>query len=281
MTRYDDGRLSTDGITPGWLFGVPVAALLGLAVVYIGGFNQPLFLWLNQLGAGLPPDLWAGTTLFGDALVAFVLLLPWLRRRPDVVWAMFLAAILAALWGTGVKNLLDTPRPPAVLPAGSFHLIGERYDAFSFPSGHTTTIFTFVGVWVMSLARDGVRGVLVLCAVVVGLSRIMVGVHWPLDVLGGAFFGWVNAYLGILWSRHWLWGRRPSAPWVLGAVLIAAAVVLYRNYDIGYVQVRWLQHTVALVCLIGGGVELALLARDQRGYRRRDNGTASRSHLGN
>lgn len=262
--QYAPARLHPDRVHPGWVFGVPALALVALAVVYIGGFNQALFLWLNHLGAGLPPDLWAGMTLFGDSLVAFVLLLPWLRRRPDVVWAMFLAAILAALWSVGVKDWLDTPRPPAVLAAGSFHLIGERYDAFSFPSGHTTAAFTFAGVWALSLARGWLRWLLVAVACLVGLSRIMVGVHWPMDVLGGAVFGWVNAYLGVLWSRHWLWGRRPAARWVLATVLVTAAVVLYSNYDIGYAQVQWLQRALALLCLIWGGVELLLLARDQR-----------------
>jgi membrane-associated phospholipid phosphatase len=160
-------------------------------------WNQSLFLWLNTAFAALPDWLWSSLTITGHTSVVFalfgLLLLP-AYKRPDIV-------------STVVKESLQIPRPPAVLAPAQFHLIGHKLDLVSFPSGHTLTAFGAATLLILGLQLRGWRfaGIFVL-ACLIGLSRIAVGAHWPLDVFGGAVLGTVCGFIG--WQAgKWLHGQ--------------------------------------------------------------------------
>ncbi|MEZ5673043.1 MAG: hypothetical protein R3E08_11975 [Thiotrichaceae bacterium] len=75
-----------------WVWGVPGSALVMMLVVYLGDWNQEIFLFLNQLS--LTGDtLWSHLTLLGDTLIVLCIAILWLKSRADMVWAMFLAAL--------------------------------------------------------------------------------------------------------------------------------------------------------------------------------------------
>ncbi|HFC54338.1 MAG TPA: phosphatase PAP2 family protein, partial [Gammaproteobacteria bacterium] len=185
-----------------WRWGVPLAALLGMLLVWMGELNRPLFFWFNTLSRYGGELLWSHLTLLGDGLVALVLALPLVGRRPEMVRAMVVAALLAAIWALGLKPLLGVARPAGVLPADTLTIIGPVLRQYSFPSGHTTAIFTLAGVLAIHAGSGVLRWMLLLLAAVVGCSRIVVGAHWPLDVLGGAFGGWSAAVLGTMLAQR-------------------------------------------------------------------------------
>lgn len=125
-----------------------------------------------------------GTCLL-TAAVAVPLALRTRSYRPVVVAALALAGI--ALLDESVKLLVHRARPPADL-----HAIAA--GGYSFPSGHTTLAAAMVPVLVLLVRRAGRRGwaLPVLAAVwvlVVGVSRVYLGVHYPSDVLGGWLLG--------------------------------------------------------------------------------------------
>lgn len=66
-------------------------------------------------------------------------------------------------------------------------------DAFSFPSGHTLHAFSFAVV--LSAFHPGLAPLLWSFAVLVGLARIVLGLHFPSDVLVGAVIGTATAGL--------------------------------------------------------------------------------------
>jgi undecaprenyl-diphosphatase len=114
----------------------------------------------------------------------------------------------AAIDGLG-KSIVGRARPPA-----SLRLVAES-DA-SFPSGHaanSTALFVAVGILVAAiiLRRPAARVLAVVASGVVaglvGLSRLVLGVHWPTDVLAGWAVGVVVAVTiattALLLARAW------------------------------------------------------------------------------
>lgn len=233
-----------------WVWGVPCVCFTLAAILLLTQGNQTLFLYLNHLSGGAA--FWSGATLFGDSLVAFTLLLPLVARRPDIIWAAMLAAILTMLWVHGLKPLIDLPRPTAVLPLDQIRVIGPEIHARSFPSGHTATAFALAGVLAMACRRRWARALLIAFACLVGLSRVAVSAHWPMDVLGGAFGGWLAACLGWVWSARWRWGRGLTGQAALAVLLLVAAVYLLLGYDARYHSADALKGLIAVLVLTAG-----------------------------
>src|SRR3990170_3696626 len=71
-------------------------------------------------------------------------------------------------------------------------LVGKSSEA-SFPSGHATFFFA-LAVIMLHVDKRWFKYFLT-GAIVVGIARVFVGVHYPLDILGGALVGWLGAYL--------------------------------------------------------------------------------------
>ncbi len=237
--------------SPAWRLGPPLVMGLAALLIHLAGWNQPLFLWLNRLGTALPAGFWSAVTLLGDTLVALVLLLPFARRWPQVVWALLLAAVSGSLFVHGLKPALDLPRPPAVLEPDQFRLVGHMLRGRSFPSGHAFTAFTLAGVWAMTLGRGGAVAALWCAAALVALSRVMVGVHWPVDVLAGGAAGWLNAWLGVALARRWPWGLTRAGR-ALALVLLTACALALFFHDGGYPAARWLAWALAGLGLASG-----------------------------
>jgi membrane-associated phospholipid phosphatase len=235
---------------------LPVLFMTGSIWVVATATNQSLFLSINRLGPLTSDFLWANITVIGDTLVALALCLPLWRRRPDLVWALLFAVLLATLWVQGLKHLLEVARPPAVMP--ELHIIGPAYKAGSFPSGHATTAFTIAGLIALGLRSWILASTALLLAIAVAISRAVVGVHWPLDILAGAFGGWLSA-AAALWiaQRTSAFGAKPWVQWILGCLLIACSLVLiYGNSKSGYPASLNFQRALGLACLLFAGARL-------------------------
>ena len=238
----------------GWMIWTPPAlALLLLVWVDLQGLDEPLFRFFNGLSAYTGPGLWANLTLLGDGLVCAVLLLPWLRKHPERIWGGLVGALLMFLALRGFKGMLSLPRPLAVLPEGTVTVIGPGHRKGAFPSGHTATIFLYLGTWALTERRRWLSAFLLLPAILVGISRMAVGVHWPSDVLGGAALGWVSAWFGLRVAEGTPWGMGKGSMNILSVLLLICALVLLLVDHTGYPGVLWLQRSIALACLIWGG----------------------------
>jgi undecaprenyl-diphosphatase len=141
-----------------------------------------VFVWLSKLGGyGL---IWLGLGL--------ALSLLWLRATPFVL--VLLADGAADGLATLLKNVVGTRRPSDGGP-----LITIPHSD-SFPSGHTATSFACATVLAALVPRAAPA--FYVLALAIGYSRVYVGVHWPLDVVGGAVLGIATALLLLAVTRR-------------------------------------------------------------------------------
>ena len=238
-----------------WLWGVPVFSLVSMFALYISGENAALFMHLNAALENMGDSFWSHVTILGDSVIAIMFILPFVHRRPDLIWQFLLAAIIAGLAVYLLKNP-DMLRPPAVLEAGSFHLIGPALRHVSFPSGHTTTAFLVAGLFCMQQIPAWLKTLVLLLAVSAGLSRIACGIHWPMDVLGGMLCGWLAAGAGIWLGRRWKAGLNIWFQRVIVLLFTIAAIWSSFKYNNGYPGTIQMQLMITAVCL-------ALSARGQ------------------
>ncbi len=99
------------------------------------------------------------------------------------------------------KNILAQPRPYQLDP--SIQLATE--SSYGLPSGHAQGTITLAGYAGSKLKRLSTWVLLSVFVLLVGFSRIYLGVHFPTDVFGG----WL---LGILITLIWLFGERKFGP---------------------------------------------------------------------
>jgi membrane-associated phospholipid phosphatase len=228
---------------------VPLALFALAALVGVTGSNRQVFLAINGLAPLLPEAFWETLTLPGNALVALVLLAAWLRHRPQWVWAALIAAVPATVVIRTLKPLVGWPRPPAVIPADQIHVIGPHYMHTSFPSGDALTIFVLATVACFAFKRTWTRIAVILAGALVAMSRIIIGVHWPIDVLVGAGLGACCAAVGTVLAQRYPWGGLARGRRYVSFFLAACAVALFFHGAglEGATVVRWIVASVALV----------------------------------
>ena len=136
--------------------------------------------WLDWVFVDLS---WIGT----DGLVFLVagLVLAILWRRPWLLVVLLTADLAADGAARVLQAWIGRARPPLVYPEPKplVHLPGSG----AFPSGHAAT--AFASATVLAWAWPPLAVPAFLLAAAIAWSRVYVGVHWPLDVLGGAVLG--------------------------------------------------------------------------------------------
>ncbi len=144
-------------------------------------------MWLSKIGN------------WGAVWLVLALALSLLRRQ----WLPFVAVLLADAAADGLASALK-----AVVglhrPADPHALVGVPHSR-AFPSGHAAT--SFACATVLSFFVPWAAPLFYALALAIGYSRVYVGVHWPLDVVGGAVLGVVTALLLLAAIRRRSAGR--------------------------------------------------------------------------
>ena len=157
--------------------------------------NQKIFFKLNNL---------VGKSKFFDLTLIF-----WAKYFPFVFWLWLIIIFLFPNVGKGlilsrerivyihltgiivwlivllIKIIHFTPRP--YLTKRTKALIRKKKSSSAFPSGHTALFFALGGIFICFSLPLGIS--VFVCAFLVGLSRLISGLHWPIDILGGAIIG--------------------------------------------------------------------------------------------
>jgi undecaprenyl-diphosphatase len=136
-------------------------------------------------------------TKTGNGLLYFIIALAVLAFAPAAFPGFLLAALIAFAIGlvahTQIKRCVRRLRPYELLP--KIRVDFTPLERFSFPSGHTTHAF------LMATLLAGFFPVLlapvVIWAILIGISRIYLGVHYLSDVLAGALLGTICGFVGL------------------------------------------------------------------------------------
>lgn len=197
------------GSIPSYAGGAALAALLGgfglIADEVSEGetmtIDQAVLLALRTPGDPADPigPAWVeeaarDITALGSFSVLFILTTVvvihlFLIGRTRTAWFLTVSVIGGTLLSSGLKSLFDRPRPDLTGVA--------RVFTTSFPSGHATVsavVYLTLGALLSEMAESRGQKILylgsaVLLTVMVGLSRVYLGVHYPTDVLAGWSIG--------------------------------------------------------------------------------------------
>lgn len=184
------------------------------------------FLDIPLLSASLVGD-WVVVTA---TVVAMALVLIYCRQWKLLVGVLVCMA-LAGAFVVGMKSLIQAPRPTALY---------EGVDALSFPSGHTTfsTLLAGLLAWFAWQKRELVlaRSTLILAIVMIvliPLSRMYLGAHWPTDILAGFFF---STSVVVLFAKVF---KNSELPEYLVQQVLVASLSTYIIAGAIYIATHW------------------------------------------
>ena len=203
--------------------GVGLFAFIGISDEMLEGDTLRLDRWLllalrspgdpgDPLGPAWVEEMFRDFTALGGTGVLGLLTLIsvgylWLQGMQRIALFLLLAILGGLLLSLALKTGFDRPRPDLVSH-------GSMIYTSSFPSGHSmlAAVVYLTGGALLAVvhAEHRVRVYLICCAVLatllVGASRVYLGVHWPSDVLAGWAAG--AAWAAACWlAAHWLQQR--------------------------------------------------------------------------
>ena len=198
---------------------------------------EPVFMqWLQSIAGNIGVKLASFFTLFGEELVLIAVLgfIYWCYDK-ELGKTLGQIIVVGLVWNPMLKNVVLRRRPyfdnPGVKCLRPVVSDADIYDigaqGFSFPSGHSTNAAIVYGSLPVYKRKKILWGIAVSLTFLIGLSRVVVGVHYPTDVL----VGWIMGILIII-LLHWL-QKKVKRRWMMNMIifLISAAGVLYCNTE--------------------------------------------------
>ena len=134
-------------------------------------------------------------------LTAYLIIICWFiffQKRRRTALNVAVIGSVGILLVTLLKNVFQRPRP--------MHPMSVPLDTYSFPSGHTTSGFIFFGLLIVLSWKAKIAPVykyilsilLLLISVLIGISRIYLGMHFPSDVIAGFCLGYAWLAIAVL-----------------------------------------------------------------------------------
>ena len=185
-----------------------VRVALGLAVLGLGFlvaqrgrlpvFERDVFQLVNDLPGTVFPVVWVVMQLGNVVAVPVLAAVAALTRRFRMARDILVAGVLAYVASDLVKSVVRRERPGGFAVEVNFP--EGPVTGLGFVSGHSAVAAALAAAVVPHLSRRG-RRVAWALAWTVALSRVYVGAHLPLDVIGGLAVGWAIGSL-----VHWAFG---------------------------------------------------------------------------
>ncbi len=272
-------RLPGEGATP-VLLATGLALLVAGTALHLSGLDAP---WMLALSAGRAATwvqvLWSSLTVAGFGWSCVILLLAADRRDGALVALLLPVLAVTGLVTHALKGVLGTTRPAGSAIGEQLVVIGERIQGIgSTPSGHALAAAATATLLLLWFGRRSAAWVLP-AGLLVAVSRVPVGAHWPSDVTLGIALGILSVLavtraagrpsLAPRWERLRARSATPRGQrWVafLEVLAVAGLVATPTGYPLGWPM------EVALVAL-GLGSAVARVRHAQRLRRAAGRGT--------
>jgi undecaprenyl-diphosphatase len=175
---------------------------------WLENIDRVIFLKVNGLHSAFLDAVIPALTFFPTWIPLFLVALYFLYRRyKSSVWIILVAAGLMILCADQSANLLKKNvkryRPTHNLQIGKQVHIVDNYKGgqYGFVSGHAANSFA-LAVFLILLFKDSnwrMKSLCILWALLVCYTRMYLGVHYPLDIIGGALIGtfWAFVFYGL------------------------------------------------------------------------------------
>ena len=175
--------------------------------------DQPLTTAIRGTLTDTKTSFFTGVTQLGSSIGLMILLLITcllllkFKRKAEALWLLVNVGLIASLGNYLIKFLFQRPRPSIE------HLVYANH--YSFPSGHSMASILFYGTLIIisqlviknkivRLISQLILGSLIL---LIGLSRVYLGVHYPTDIIGGYLLGlsWLLATYPSFQKQRFIW----------------------------------------------------------------------------
>ena len=171
-------------------------------VGHIIQFDHSLSLWVVSHRVDLLNPLMWGLSASGRGgivwLIAGAILTVARRMRPSSLVQLAAAILLASLVTDHVlKPRIGRQRP--FVRTSEIRVIGGAPHDASLPSGHSAN--AFAGAYVLAGTVPAMRVACWTMALLIALSRVYLGVHYPLDVMAGAIVGLLSGVVVLRWIK--------------------------------------------------------------------------------
>lgn len=176
-------------------------------------FDQGVDFWVYGLRSEgtkgvLVPVTYMGNAMIIVAVITVLVFIP--RTRKEIGIPSAIAGSLVFLLYKVLKSTFERPRPDEVL-----HIIQQ--GGFSFPSGHSMNGLMCYGMIIFCVRRcckdrvtaNWITGILTALILLIGFSRIFVGVHYVTDVLGGWSLGLCCLMIATIFMDKVIYPRFP------------------------------------------------------------------------
>jgi membrane-associated phospholipid phosphatase len=187
------------------IMGIAVSPKFGYQVPSIIAFDESISSLIYNAGSNLTDDFMILMSMYGReivwlAVIVFMSIFAGWRGKKIAIIIVISFLIIIPL-NTLFKNLFERNRPPV---EGLEVHIPEKTD-FAYPSGHASIVAAGASILIILFRREKelVLSIILACeAALVCISRIYVGDHYFLDVIGGALLGAGIALLSISLFRY-------------------------------------------------------------------------------
>ena len=129
------------------------------------------------------------------------------------------ALLTSTIINTALKDAINSARPIGTPGISSLRI--ETATGQSFPSGHTQGATTFWISCIVQIRKGWIYIVGTLIILLVGFSRLYLGVHWPIDVIGGVVIGVIWVFIS---NYIFEYAEKTKKTWILMIIIVTMLI---------------------------------------------------------